>query len=193
MQRKQQTITVGIWGVHSGAGVTTLTIALANYLQGFLNKRTAVYEYNSSSDFVKIYECSYKASGMEGEGYFSLKNIDYYTKKSVPLINLSNGDYDMVLVDCGSSANALNEFMRCDYKIVMSSLQLWYCDRYEKFCECLLEYSGSDVWLHILGGDEAKIKHVKKDYGVTALKRPCIENAYIIDRAMIDFFQTLFA
>ena len=168
-------------------------MALANYMQGFLGRRTAAYEYNSSSDFAKLYDCCHSKHMVDGQECFSYKSVDYYMKKSTELMKLVNQDYDVVIVDCGSSMTAMAEFMRCDYKIVISSLQLWHSERYGQFCDRLADYSGSDTWLHILGGDVAQIKHIRKSYGISATKRPCIDNAFIIDGALIEFFQTLFA
>lgn len=162
-----------------------MAVALANYMQGFLNRKTALYEYNSSADFVKICDSP--------EESFAYKNVDYYMKRNTELIRLLNGKYDVVIIDCGSGMDSLGEFMRCDYKLVLSSLQAWYAKIYERFCQRLKDYAGSDVWLHILGCDDSLLKGVKRAYGITAIRRPCIDNAYLIDRTMIEFFQTLFA
>lgn len=165
--------------------MTTMAVALANYMQGFLRRSTAIYEHNTSADFARICEDCSKDS-------FTYKNVDYYMRKHTEPASLPADKYDVIIVDCGSDVGGFEAFMRCDYKIVVSSLQLWYIDRYEEFCQHLPAYAGSDVWLHILGCDASELKRVKRAYGVTAMKRPNIDNAYLIDREIIQFFQTLF-
>lgn len=195
LQRKHGAIIVGIWGVHSGAGVTTLAVALANYMQGFINRKTALYEYNSKADFAKIYESAYGENHKVYEaldGVFSFKKVRYFLKGSTDMARLSDGDYDIVIIDFGSNPSVMSEFMRCHHKIIVSSLEAWYCRKYEEFCERLNEYHGSEVWLHVLAADDSEIKRIKRAYRITATKRPYIDNAYVIDKNLIQFFSYFF-
>ncbi len=192
MQKKRDAIIVGIWGVHSGAGVTTLAVSLANYMQGFLNKKTALYEYNQKADFIKIYECFYGDESEISEGKFTLKKVDYFLKGSTDIVKLSQENYDIVIVDFGYSFTAIGEFIRCHYKIVVGSQEPWYCRKYEEFCEKLSDYNESDLWVHILATDEHEIKRIRKAYRVKAIRRPYIDNAYVIDKSLIQFFSYFF-
>lgn len=167
-------------------------MALANYMRGFLNKKTALYEYNSKADFAKIHESFYGENTEITEGRFMLKKVEYFLKGSTDIAKLSNGDFDIIVVDFGNSPTVIGEFSRCNHKIVVSSQEPWYCKKYEAFCEKLHEYHGSDVWLHILGTDSREVKRIKKAYGVTAIRRPYIENAYVIDKDLIQFFSYYF-
>ncbi len=192
LQKRQGAIIVGIWGVHSGAGVTTLAVALANYMQGFLNKKTALYEFNSKNDFAKIYESAYGEYSKIDEGKFQFMKVEYFMKDSTDMWKLCNDIYDVIIVDFGNNWSAINELAKCHHKIILSSLEPWYCKKYEAFCEILPEYQGSDVWLHVIGSDEREIKRIKRAYKVTATKRPYIENPYIIDKNLLHFFSYLF-
>lgn len=192
LQKKQDSIVVGIWGVHSGAGVTTMTVALANYLTGFLGKRVAVFECGNKFEFSKIYESIGGQKEQKEEGVFSYENVTYYMKGTTNIQKLLGKEFDMIIVDFGTSALVPSEFMRCKYKIVLSSMQPWFCGRYHEFCEKLENYQGSDVWLHIIGSDVKEVKRIRRKYKVVAVERPNINNAYVIDKGLINFFQSLF-
>lgn len=177
--------TIGILGVQSGVGVTTMAVSLAGYLSGLLREKTAIVEYGQKTTFAKMLNT-------EGQGHFTLKHIDYYTKKSESLSALEYKNYDTVVVDFGSSVSHMGDFIRCTHKIILGTLEPWNVDRYEEFCNHIAEYAGSDTWLHILHGDEGQIRRIMRAYKVCAIKRPYIENVHIVDRNLIHFFQTLF-
>lgn len=192
LQRKHNSVVVGIWGVHSGAGVTTMTVALANYIAGFLGKRVAVFECGNKFEFAKIYESINGQKEQKIKGSFSYENVTYYMNGSTNIQKLLGEEFDMIIVDFGTGVSVPNEFMRCHHKIVISSMEPWYCGRYQEFCERLSEIQGSDIWLHIIGSDTKDIKRIKSTYGVVAVERPNINNAYVIDKGLINFFQSLF-
>lgn len=185
LQGKNKLVTVGVLGVQSGAGATTMAVSLAGYLSGFLKQKTAVVECGQKSSFILMHNT-------EDVGHFSLKHIDYYCKGSLDMMSLGQLGYDMVVVDFGSGLSRIGDYMRCTHKIVVGTLEPWNVDRYENFCQELREYNGSDLWLHILHGDIAELRRIRRAFGVCALKRPDIENVHIIDRSLIQFFQTLF-
>lgn len=192
LQGKQQAVFIGILGVHSGAGATTMTITFANYLAGFLGKKVAVYEYGTKNDFAKIYDSIYGEELGTIGSCFVYESVTYYMKNGVALENLLNESYDIILVDFGSAVILPGEFLRCQHKIVISSMEPWYCGKYEEFCRHLVDYSGSDAWLHIIGSDSREVKRLKRVYRLMAVERPNISNAYVIDKDLINFFQSLF-
>jgi len=172
-------------GAHGGAGATTLAVTLANYISAFLRRKTAIAEYSAKSDFSKL-------QADKDNGSFTIRNVDYYSKNSTDMCTLEHKGYDVVVVDFGCNRACMGDFMRCTHKIILSGLELWNIDRYEQFCESLSEYAGSDTWLHILHGDKAEIKRLMRAYGIYGIKRPDIDNAYVIGNELVQFFQTLF-
>lgn len=169
-----------------------MTMAFANYLAAFLKKRVAVYEYGQRNDFVRIYQSVYGDREPETKGSFVYEKVAYYMKGSVSVQALAGYPFDVIIIDFGSSASVPSEFLRCHHKMVLSSMQPWYCKKYEEFCDGLMDYRGSEVWLHVIGSDNKEIKRIRRTYGVMAIERPGINNAYVIDQNLIRFFQTLF-
>ena len=108
--------TIGILGVQSGVGVTTMAVSLAGYLSGLLREKTAIVEYGQKTTFAKMLNT-------EGQGHFTLKHIDYYTKNSESLSALEYKNYDTVVVDFGSSVSHMGDFIRCTHKIILGTLQ----------------------------------------------------------------------
>ena len=193
LRKKQKTVIIGIMGIHSGAGVTTMSVAMANYMSAFLRKSTALSEYNDSRDFLKMREmCGDNRDYSQNSTKFSYKKNDFYPCGSTDIISLGNGGYDVVIIDFGADLSAMEEFSRCHHRIIMSSLEPWRYGCYEKFCERIKAYGGSDSWLHILHGAVADINGVSHRFGTYSVKRPVIDNPFIINATLIEFFETLF-
>lgn len=185
-QNKDRTISIGIIGAVSGCGVTTMSVAMANYLSGISREKVAVYEYGSKRTFMKMNDCL-------GDDLIVAHNgCTYYPKGTISLSNLYNEDYSIVVVDFGAEKINIGEFSRCTYKVVMGSLEPWNLSAYVEFCNMANEVGGSDTWLWIINSDKKTINRHKKDMGMHMIKRPSIDNPFIIDIGLIEFFEALF-
>lgn len=170
-----------------------MVVAMANYMSAFLKKKTAVLECNDTRDFLKMRE----ALGMTGNRYqdqdgYCFKKTDFYPRGSGDLGGLSGSGYDVIIADFGKDISGIDEFARCHHKIVMGSLEPWHQERYEAFCRKMQEYRESDTWLHILHGDNGNVNVSRKRSGIYTMKRPVIDNPFIIGSGLIEFFHTLF-
>ena len=193
LRKGQETIVIGIMGVHSGTGVTTMSVAMANYISAFQKKRVAIYEYNEKNHFsVMCEQLLGSAIISEDEGVFSYKKIDYYCKNSTDNVRLQQEGYDAVIVDFGSRISSIGEFLRCRHRIIMGSLEPWHYPIYKRFCYDMSDFAGSDLCLHILHGDIADITVVSKSLKICGVKRPEIDNPFIVNTDLIKFFQILF-
>lgn len=185
-QKQNRTISVGVIGAVPGCGTTTMAVAMANYLAGMTKKKVAVYEQNSKRTFSKM--CEYF-----GDGATMIRHgCTYYSKGSVSLSSLYNEGDNIVVVDYGTEKTNINEFMRCAYRVVMGSLEPWNIEMYEGFCKMIDEIRGSDTWIWIVNGDKKTIKKHNKNMGVNILKRPFIDNPFIINNDLVEFFEALF-
>lgn len=185
-QKQDRTISVGIIGAVSGCGVTTMAVAMANYLAGITRKKVAIYEHNSKRTFIRMCEYFGKSDKVNYHG------VNYYPKGSIQLSNLYNEEFDIVVVDFGTEKTSISEFMRCTYRVVMGSLEPWNYSMYNDFGNMVEEVSGSDTWLWIVNGDSKTIKKHKKNTGMHIVKRPFIDNPFIIDNSLVGFFEALF-
>ena len=186
LQNKDRTVSMGIIGAVPGSGVTTMSVALANYLSGITRKKIAVYEHNGNRTFMKMTDNLNKKDIVEHNGCV------YYPKGTISLASIYNKGYDVVVVDFGSEKQAISEFARCTYRIVLGSLEPWNYNMYGQFCRMSEEIGGSDTWLWILNGDEKTIKRYKKNSKELIKKRPFIDNPFLIGTSLIEFFEVLF-
>lgn len=186
LQNKDRTISIGIIGAVPGSGATTMSVAMANYLSGITGKKIAVYEHNGNRTFMKMTDYLNEKDIIEHNGCV------YYPKGTTSLASIYNKEYDVVIVDFGSEKLAISEFARCTYRIVMGSLEPWNYYMYEQFYHMAEEIGGSDTWLWILNGDEKNIKRCRKNTKDHIKKRPFIDNPFLIDKSLIEFFEVLF-
>lgn len=185
-QKSDRTISVGIIGAVSGCGVTTMAVAMANYISGITKKKVAVYEYNSKRTFLHMCEYFGESRMVKYHG------CTYYIKGSIQLSSLYNEGYDIVIVDFGTEKTSINEFMRCTYRVVMGSVEPWNYGMYHNFLNMVEEVSGSDTWLWILNGDIRTVRKHMKNTRLHIIKRPFIDNPFIIDNSLVGFFEALF-
>lgn len=186
LQNKDRTVSIGIIGAIPGSGATTMSVAIANYLSGITRKKIAVYEYNGNRTFMKMTNYLKEKDIIESNGCV------YYPKGTISLGSLYNKEYDIVVVDFGSERQAISEFARCTYRIVLGSLEPWNYNMYEQFNNMSKEIGGSDTWLWILNGDEKTIKRYRKSTKDFIKKRPFIDNPFLIGTSLIEFFEVLF-
>ncbi len=168
-----------------------MSISLAAYLSGVFRAKVALVEYNKSNDFSKIAK-SYYGDIQKGEE-FSLYKVDYYSYvNSEKISGILNKNYDYVIIDFGSDyQGCINEFMRCNQKIVMGSFFMWRYGEYLELCEYIESIEGSKNWLHILNGDIKYINAIEKRKKIKALKRINIDDPYVIGSAEIEYFDKI--
>jgi len=180
-------------GLHRGAGVTSMSVSIANYLVAFLKKRVAVCECNGSRDFIKAKD---KLVGMDWYGdntlSFSYGGCDYYPKDAVNEMDINAENYHIVIKDFGTDGVIKDDFLRCDHKMIVSSLYPWMSKKLETFYDKADSYAGSDTWLYVLAGSHEQIKAERKKHSIYAVVRPYIENPLVIDSSLVDFFEALF-
>jgi hypothetical protein len=185
-QKQNRTISIGIIGAVPGCGTTTMAIAMGNYLAGITRNKVAVYEHNSKRTFMNM--CEYFGESNTVKHH----KCTYYSKDSIRLSNLYNEGYDIVIIDFGAERANIGEFIRCTYKVVVASLEPWNYLRIVDFNNMAMEVSGSDTWLMILNGDKSAVKKHRKKTSMHILKRPFIDNPFIIDNSLVEFFEALF-
>ena len=185
-QNKNRTISIGIIGANPGCGVTTMSVAIANYLAGIARNKVAVYEHNGKRAFMRMNEYL-------GDNIIMKQNgCTYFPKGSISFSSLYNDEFPIIVVDFGTEKTSINEFSRCTYKIVMGTLEPWNIEAYNKFIDIVDEVSGSNTWHWIINGDKKSINRHKKNTCMHTAKRPYIDNPFIIDTSLVEFFETLF-
>lgn len=138
----KQLIRIGIIGSAYGIGTTHLAIMLGNYYANGCGCRTIVIGYGST-DYMKI--CDEAGIKVTDIRHFTYKNIIFQCCKSRKEVADSLAeDYTVAIIDMGcSGGESLEEFKRCDVRIVMASTALWKIAGLKRLAEKLkgVEYS----------------------------------------------------
>lgn len=180
---------IGIISGKKGEGVTTMSIAMATYLSGVKMKKTAIVEFYGNGDIKKIAQSYFAAE----KDKFRILNVDYYDVRDKEKLSfIYNKDYEYIIVDFGAFYKKnIEEFIRCQIKIVMGSVNIWRYSEYLEMCRFTKEIPGSSKWLHILSGDEKDIKSYLKGKSIVGISRISIEDPYVVENRHVDFFQSI--
>lgn len=182
---------IGIVGIDKGEGVTSLAVGMSTYLHEARCKKTAMVEMNEDQEFCDIRSCYY------GENYegnpFELFKVNYYpgvTKGEYARI--CNMGYDVVITDFGSSYNRIMEdFLRCDKKIVVGSINLWKYRKYLEFMEYVKNFPGMGSWTFLLSGDEQDIRMIQTKHGTKALEKKFFSNPYVVTQMEAGYYERI--
>ncbi|MEE1516871.1 MAG: hypothetical protein UF228_04665 [Lachnospiraceae bacterium] len=185
LRQKNKTISIGIIGTVKGCGVTNMVVAIANYLSGITGKDVGVYEYNGSRTFAKMNEY------LDDVNIAKHNGCTFYPKGSVKLSSLYDNKFDFVIIDFGAERLNLNEFNRCNYKIVMGSLEPWNLNLYSESDNIINVARDNKDWSMVFNGDRKTLKKFQKEMGMNIIKRPFIDNPFIIDLSLVEFFEDL--
>ena len=118
-------IKIGVYGLHPHAGVTRVTILIAEYLSNICGKNVAVMERGLRKDF----NCLNPDLLKQGD-CFKFRSITYGMQVNDCLIrNKELAPYDCYVYDLGSNyARARELFHTCDYIILLFTLTPWHFD-----------------------------------------------------------------
>lgn len=131
--RNKVSRTIGIMAAHHGTGVTFTAFMIAMYLSERLGEETALLERNSHGDFQRI-QNTYAWSNEE-TGHFSFHQLTCFKEvmdKQYDLI--LNQSYENIVLDFGLGNNSnLDEFLRCNIKIIIGGLAPWNQEKLIEF------------------------------------------------------------
>ena len=192
-------LTIGLIGTHHGAGVTHLSIMVASYLSEWLGKKVAYVEYGQRKDIKHmqhLYEGTYCSAkeGSEEEGFFLIHRVTYYKSvKPADLSEIIGGSFDCIILDLGMDfTKNKHEFLRCDKKIVVSSLTPWKQHELERFYEHTCHINQSDEWQYMIPFVEKQgIKQAARDFRKQLWRIPYEPNPFSLSEETIHFFQKI--
>lgn len=187
MKKLKEKISIGIIGTGQGCGATHLAIALANYLQSGLGKKTALIELSGQCDLKNMIQ-------RECRGKQKLLGVDYFTDIYVGKIpEIMNSGYEAFVLDLGANYDAAREeFLRCDRKIVIGSISPWKVFAYEHFIKNVIASENCELWeFLVLYANRKDKKQIQKRYGMHMLSVPWIENPFYLKKEDMIFIQKI--
>lgn len=183
----KEKISIGMIGIGMGCGTTHLAIALANYLQSVLGRKTAVIELSGQHDLKDMLE-------KEGAGKQKLAGVRYFTDLKVGNIpEIMNSRYEAFVFDLGPDYTASREeFLRCDRKIIIGSISPWRVSAYERFLKNVIASENYETWeFLVLFANLLDKKKIQKRYGMHMISVPWIENPFYLEKEDLSFLQKI--
>lgn len=190
---KQGKLVFGILGTQKGAGVTHFSILMANYLSDYLGKNTAYLQYYTQKDIGYLSEYVYREKKDDKEP-FQVNGITFYPNmKEQDIAEISGDYYNYIILDLGTEFNKCkNEFLRCDIKIIISSLAIWKRYELDQFIHNSNHIKNNEHWNYAIPfARERDIKQVSKDFGKKFYKIPFEPDPFALSQETIQLFQKL--
>lgn len=193
LMQKKKNRTIGILGAHRGAGATQTGLMLSIFYAEYKNFRTAFVELNNHND-MNIIETIYDWEEKENNK-LSFKNIDCYKyNKNYSVSNIISGNYEKIIMDFGCSlTNNLDEFLRCDIKIVICSQIDWKRIFLIDFVERNKSIIANEEWIYLMPYSNNRIiKELKNILKRNIMSIPFERNVINLSKETISFFNELF-
>ena len=184
---KSERIIIGIAGVAAGAGVTHLTIALANYSATVKKRKTAVIELSGNHAMEEL--------GETGNA-FVMQQVTYYPNllhHQIP--EVLKEDYEVLILDLGCTYHRIRmELLRCNEKLIVGSSAPWRSREYIRF---VLDEMGEDgmtkATVYLTNNGMRKDKNeIKRQIRQPVYDIPFLPDPFSIGKSQYDFFQRFF-
>ena len=180
---------VGICGTAVNAGVTTLCIALSNFLHSRYLSRTAYLEVNSSREISLLNKQTDFSTPFRHQGIFYYPGLT--TRSMAEIMNLR---YKYYILDFGvPNEHTFPEFMRCDHRIVVTNVSIWKSAELERFAKQMQKNNISWNTVKIIGRDGTKSDYARlhADFGVQAEPMPVLKDPFHITSGCFRFFEEI--
>lgn len=191
----QGKLLIGIIGTHIGVGSTHFAILLSNYISECLGKKTAYIECYPQDELRYLEEAySSKGKATPRDQEFSLYGVDYYkSMHERKIAEVIGYEYDSIILDLGTDLKKVeNEFIRCDKKIVISSLTIWKVRKLENFLERTEELREKQELIYGIPFSTGKnARRISKKYKIPAFSIPYEPNPFVISADTIKMFQKI--
>lgn len=187
IRKLKEKVSIGIVGIGMGCGVTHLSIAMANYMQSGLGRKTALIELSGRCELRDMIQ-------KEGGKNQTLLGICYYTDICVGQIpEIMNSRYEVFVLDLGSDYRSVREeFLRCDRKIIARSISPWKVSAYEHFLKEITATENYESWEFLaLFANMLDKKKIQKRCGVRLISIPWIENPFYLKKDDMFFLQKI--
>lgn len=199
-KNQKKRLSIGVASVATGLGATHLCIALANYLASKKGLKAACLELGQTHAFEQLEKNCMPAllpAKNSAHRYFRIYDVDYYPnvkKDEIPA--LANAGYEILIFDFGVPASDnMDEFYRCDQKLLLSSAACWRRDEMANF---FTEYPQikklESLFFMILHGTTSDMHKIAKIHSLPYHRLraiPFLLNPFHISKEQFSFFDEL--
>lgn len=183
---------IGVFGLHSGSGVTQIALFLAVFFSEIKNSSVAFLECSGRHDVISLQE---EREEEDTEKYFHRFDICFYPHVSLSeLIYIRNLSFDILVIDFGSDFIKIeSELLRCDIKILVGTLAPWKRESLEWVNQLKQKISNFRSWNMVFNFSSDE----KKEYSCLKLPISCFflsmsKNYFFPSEQIIRIFQKIF-
>lgn len=184
--------TIAVLGVGPGCGTTHLALTAASCLASGRGRKTACVELGAMGAFAALERYFFGSEGRDQE--FTISGLTYVKDAaSADWVQVINMDYDYVVTDMGWDYERVRlDFLRCKKKIILTVLDPWREEEFERFMESAAFESGYREWryCYTFGRAEA-VRRMERRYGVTLWPVPFRADALRLTHREWEFFYCL--
>ncbi|MFV0343995.1 MAG: hypothetical protein ACK5JH_14115 [Anaerocolumna sp.] len=194
MCKKNGKIIVGVCSTHKGAGATHFSMMLGTYLSEWLGLKTAFIDFNHVEGLADLKDYFLQDSKTDAGNHFTVGRITFYNKENLNrLSEIIGGEADCIILDLGSELlENMDEFLRCDFKIVVSSLAVWKQYKLNRFLDTVSESFMKSDWKYIIPFvDDKTLKDGISTYRIHLCQMPYHPDPFIINPPVIHFFERI--
>lgn len=163
---------IGVFGLHSGAGVTHFVLLLAHYIGNICGRDVAVKEISGRDDFEGLKGVFKVKQSSENQNQFICRNITFVLSETHESFeNIRSKEYEYYILDFGCNyRRAMKRLMECDLKLVLYNNAPWHQDSLEQLNDMLRNIHDDKTW--------CLIRNLANTYGNT--KRTFSLNHYSV-------------
>jgi len=189
-EKRKGKFIVGVCSTHPNAGATHFSMLLATYLSEWLGLKTAYIDFEDKAGLCNL-EYYFLKNKEPKESYFTVGRVTFYNYENLyRLSEIIGGDTDCVILDMGHHIlENMNEFIRSDIKVVLSSLAVWKQDKLHYFLETVNNTYPGTEWKYVIPFvNEKAMKEAGAFYNVDLYQMPYEPDPFMINAAVIRFF-----
>lgn len=151
-------LSIGITSVFKGAGATHLGLILTSCISEGLGLKTAYLHCQKSKDIAYLHNYFHSLKKKESQEAFTVANATFYPSvSSENIAHILARGYDSVVLDFGIDYSEYKEeFLRCDKKITVGSLNPWKRYYLEEFISESENVTGSEEWIYAVAHTDSK-------------------------------------
>lgn len=193
--KRKGKLIVGVCSTHPGAGATHFSMLLATYFSEWLGLKTAYIDFRDREviGYLKKYFRGNKEKGTYDHN-FTVGRITFYNKEQLyKLSEIIGGDDDCIILNVGHQfMEHKNEFLRCDIKIIISSLAIWKQDKLDLFVHGFEDSLIRKDWKYVIPFvDEKSLKEGMGRYHINLWQMPYEPDPFTINTGVVKFFDRL--
>ncbi len=139
-----KTSVIGVLGTSTGVGTTWVSLMLASYMSDIKNRKTCLYELSGKDDLSAL---SGRRKLTDSAELLRIMDIDIYCRADASdVLNAKNKKYDICIFDLGCADENIDELLRCDTKILVTSIAPWKISCKDIITKYAHEVENFDSW-----------------------------------------------